>query len=121
MSILQYYIIITIISTYYYLLSTTTTYTTTTITTTTNILTTVTNYHYLAWNDFDAIPRSASTFGLTDHGGSRKRLLFSRREVQRNEVDSILSNTMNNKTNKLFPNVNYRRVNMITDPAVENS
>ena len=34
-----------------------------------------------AWNDFDAIPRAASQFGLTDHGGSRKRLLFSRRQV----------------------------------------
>jgi hypothetical protein len=72
-----------------------------------------------AWNDFDAIPRSASKFGLTDHGGSRKRLLFSRREVLRNEVGSYMESTTKGK--KLFPNVNFRRVNMITDPAVENS
>ena len=34
-----------------------------------------------AWNDFDAIPRSSSIYGLSDHGGSRKRLMFSRRQV----------------------------------------
>jgi len=34
-----------------------------------------------AWNDFDAIPRSASSYGLENHGGSRKRLLFSRRQA----------------------------------------
>lgn len=72
-----------------------------------------------AWNDFDAIPRSASQYGLSDHGGSRKRLLFSRREAVRNEVTSYMTTTT--KGSKLFPNVNFRRVNMITDPAVENS
>lgn len=71
-----------------------------------------------AWNDFDAIPRSASTLGLTDHGGSRKRLLFSRRELQRNEVRDIMQNT---KMKTSLPAVSFRRVNMITDPAVENS
>jgi hypothetical protein len=39
-----------------------------------------------AWNDFDAIPRTSSKFGLTDHGGSRKRLMFSRREVVRRTI-----------------------------------
>ena len=37
--------------------------------------------HSIAWNDFDAIPRSCSKYGLMDHGGSRKRLMFSRRQV----------------------------------------
>lgn len=73
---------------------------------------------YTAWNDFDAIPRSASTLGLTDHGGSRKRLLFSRREMQRNEVSEIMTHS---KSRSIFPEVSHRRVNMITDPAVENS
>jgi hypothetical protein len=72
-----------------------------------------------AWNDFDAIPRSASKFGLTDHGGSRKRLLFSRREVQREEVATFMTTTTKGK--QQFPSLNFRRVNMITDPAVENS
>eukprot|EP01032_Pedospumella_encystans_P007996 gene7996-9531_t len=72
-----------------------------------------------AWNDFDAIPRSASTLGLTDHGGSRKRLLFSRREITRNETSEIMANSTFKKP--VFPSVNFRRVNMITNPAVENS
>ena len=78
--------------------------------------------HFIvAWNDFDAIPRSASTLGLTNHGGSRKRLLFLRREVQRNEVTDKMQSQTSKKI--LFPAVcpNFRRVNMITDPAVENS
>ena len=37
--------------------------------------------HLTAWNDFDAIPRAASNYGPNDHGGSRKRLLFSRQQV----------------------------------------
>lgn len=39
------------------------------------------SFAFVAWNDFDAIPRSASIYGLSDHGGSRKRLMFSRRQV----------------------------------------
>ena len=74
---------------------------------------------FTAWNDFDAIPRSASTLGLTDHGGSRKRLLFSRREITRNETSEIMANSTFKKP--VFPSVNFRRVNMITNPAVENS
>jgi hypothetical protein len=41
----------------------------------------VNKFDATAWNDFDAIPRSASTFSLENHGGSRKRLLFSRRQA----------------------------------------
>lgn len=40
----------------------------------------VNKFDATAWNDFDAIPRQASTFSLENHGGSRKRLLFSRRQ-----------------------------------------
>jgi len=76
-------------------------------------------FSHIAWNDFDAIPRSASTLGLTDHGGSRKRLLFSRREITRNETSEIMANSTFKKP--VFPSVNFRRVNMITNPAVENS
>ena len=41
----------------------------------------VNKFDATAWNDFDAIPRSASSFGLENHGGSRKRLLFARRQA----------------------------------------
>jgi hypothetical protein len=73
----------------------------------------------VAWNDFDAVPRASCSQLLTDHGGSRKRLLFSRRELLRTEVADIMQHAP--KSKNLFPDVNFRRVNMITDPAVENS
>ncbi|KAJ1444121.1 hypothetical protein B484DRAFT_388983 [Ochromonadaceae sp. CCMP2298] len=71
-----------------------------------------------AWNDFDAIPRSASLYGLTDHGGSRKRLLFSRRETVREQVNDIMRTSNSGGGGRI---ANFRRVNMITNPAVENS
>jgi hypothetical protein len=78
-----------------------------------------------AWNDFDAIPRSASLFGLTDHGGSRKRLLFSRRETVRNQVNDIMLTSKVGGAGSIFANnegtANFRRVNLITNPSVENS
>ena len=69
-----------------------------------------------AWNDFDAIPRSASDFGIDNHGGSRKRLLFSRtlhdRKVCQQQLDQAYAKT------KVYDN---RRTNQITDVAYENS
>ncbi len=69
-----------------------------------------------AWNDFDAIPRAASQFGLTDHGGSRKRLLFSRRQgtLEGNQAKLDIADAKR-------PQINTRRLNLITNVAVENS
>jgi len=69
-----------------------------------------------AWNDFDAIPRSASTFGLTDHGGSRKRLMFSRRQIalENNEQKMAVSEASRAKPNT-------RRMALITNVAMENT
>ena len=69
-----------------------------------------------AWNDFDAIPRSASTFGLHDHGGSRKRLMFSRKQA----VLTTNEGKMTEAQNKVkMPNT--RRMSLITNVAMENS
>lgn len=70
-----------------------------------------------AWNDFDAIPRAASQFGLDNHGGSRKRLMFSRRQAtcEGNQVKMIEAEAR--KPNK----VNTRRLALITNVAIENN
>ena len=68
-----------------------------------------------AWNDFDAIPRSASEFG-NHHNGSRKRLMFNRtqnmRTIGENKLDTAAAS---------MPFINTRRSNMITNMAVENN
>jgi hypothetical protein len=69
-----------------------------------------------AWNDFDAIPRTASIYGLDDHGGSRKRLMFSRKQRQV-EINTEKMRVADEK--KVMPNT--RRMNLITNVAVENS
>jgi len=69
-----------------------------------------------AWNDFDAIPRAASHFGLTDHGGSRKRLMFSRKQIVREGNQDKLD-----YADSLKPHYNTRKSNMITNIAMENS
>ena len=69
-----------------------------------------------AWNDFDAIPRSSSIYGLDDHGGSRKRLMFSRRQRQ-SEINEEKMRVADAK--RVMPNT--RRMNLITNVAVENS
>ena len=69
-----------------------------------------------AWNDFDAIPRSASNFGLDDHGGSRKRLLFTRRQATCEGNEAKLEVAYSKMT---MPNT--RRMNLITNVAVENA
>jgi hypothetical protein len=69
-----------------------------------------------AWNDFDAIPRSSSAFGLHDHGGSRKRLLFSRREDQRQAASVEIQVAWDKR-----PYFNTRKSNAITNTATENS
>ena len=43
-----------------------------------------------AYNDIDAVPRHTLTRGLDDHGGSRKRLLFTRKEQLRQETTAKL-------------------------------
>ena len=69
-----------------------------------------------AWNDFDAIPRAASHFGLTDHGGSRKRLMFSRKQIVREGNQDKLD-----CADSIKPHYNTRKSNMITNIAMENS
>lgn len=69
-----------------------------------------------AWNDFDAIPRSASTFGLHDHGGSRKRLMFSRRQLDIENNERKMAEADAKK-----PLVNTRRLALITNVAIENN
>lgn len=69
-----------------------------------------------AWNDFDAIPRAASNFGLTDHGGSRKRLMFSRKQIVREGNQDKLD-----FADSVKPHYNTRKSNMITNIAMENS
>lgn len=70
----------------------------------------------VAWNDFDAIPRSASNFGVDNHGGSRKRLLFSR-TLQ----DCVVSQELLDKAYANQKVYNNRRTNQITDVSYENS
>jgi hypothetical protein len=69
-----------------------------------------------AWNDFDAVPRSASIYGLEDHGGSRKRLMFTRKQrvVEDNTERMRIADEK-----KVMPNT--RRMDLITNVAVENS
>lgn len=69
-----------------------------------------------AWNDFDAIPRAASQFSLSDHGGSRKRLMFTRRQGVREECQARMD-----AAESLKPSVNTRRLKLITNIDAENS
>jgi len=69
-----------------------------------------------AWNDFDAIPRAASHYGLQDHSGSRNRLLFMRKEVSRVYGDHKMEESV-----ARIPKVNTKRSNLITNVAVENN
>jgi len=71
-----------------------------------------------AWNDFDAIPRSTSQFGLSqgDHSGSRKRLMFMRKETLRSLGHDKLERSYDSA-----PKVNTRRSNPITNVAIENN
>lgn len=69
-----------------------------------------------AWNDLEAIPRSSSSLPIEEHGGSRKRLLFTRKEIVKLENQA--------KSDQLaasMPFVNTKRVNLITNTAIENS
>ena len=69
-----------------------------------------------AWNDFDAIPRSQSHYGLTDHCGSRNRLLFIRKEKSRVHGDDKMQMSI-----AKMPKINTKRSNLITNVAVENN
>lgn len=66
-----------------------------------------------AWIDTDAIPRSAS-FALPPNG-SRKHLMFMRRESDRAAADEEFQRSLRDK-----PQTNFRRVNLITDVKNEN-
>lgn len=68
-----------------------------------------------AWNDFDAVPRASSHFGLEDHGGSRKRLLFSRRQKVTEDNQRLLD-----VADARRPMMNTRRQNLITNVEMEN-
>jgi len=69
-----------------------------------------------AWNDFDAIPRAASQYSLEDHGGSRKRLMFTRRQGMREECQARMDVAHAEK-----PLANTRRLKLITNIDAENS
>lgn len=69
-----------------------------------------------AYNDIDAVPRSSLTLGLSDHGGSRNRLLFTRKEIMRQETSKIIDDVIDKR-----PKANTRRRNLITNVAIENS
>lgn len=69
-----------------------------------------------AWNDFDAIPRSCSMYGLNDHGGSRKRLMFARRQTDREKAATLMEDAI-----AKMPFVDTRRLKLISDISIENS
>lgn len=69
-----------------------------------------------AWNDFDAIPRNASQFQDGDHHGSRKRLMFSRTQIERTVGEERLQLASNN-----LPYRNTRRSCGISNVAAENN
>jgi hypothetical protein len=72
--------------------------------------------NFIAWNDYDAIPRSSSLYGLTDHGGSRRRLIFARREKEKEHAAALME-----WTEQKQPRVDTRRLKLISDISVENS
>jgi hypothetical protein len=93
-----------------------------------------------AWTDFDRVPRStwfnSSTLGLggdEEHHGSRRRLLFSRRENDRkiceNKLDiartmtlGIAGQSQTRPTTAMnIPPQRFGRSNLISDVRTENS
>jgi hypothetical protein len=69
-----------------------------------------------AWNDFDAIPRSASQFQDGDHAGSRKRLMFTRTQVARGIGEMKLTAAQDK-----IPLLNTKRSCGISNVAIENN
>lgn len=69
-----------------------------------------------AYNDIDAVPRASQTLGLNDHGGSRKRLLFTRKEIMRSDLQEKINRACDKQK---LPNT--RRISLITNTAIENS
>jgi hypothetical protein len=69
-----------------------------------------------AWNDFDAIPRSASQFQDGSHAGSRKRLMFTRTQALRTIGEQKLTSAAAE-----MPKVNTRRSCGISNVAMENN
>ena len=65
-----------------------------------------------AWNDFDAIPRKES-FTLPSNG-SQRQLLFSRKQKDLEDNKKVFGG-------KFTDAVRFGRINMITDPSVENN
>jgi hypothetical protein len=78
----------------------------------------------LAWTDFERIPRTSWTGHQStmldehDHGGSRRRLLMTRRENLRTETQQKLdfAQSLRPKSGSLAG-----RINLISDVRVENS
>ena len=60
--------------------------------------------------------RSESQYSLEDHGGSRKRLMFSRRQGMREDCQSRMDAAQSLKTT-----TNTRRLKLITNIEAENS
>jgi len=69
-----------------------------------------------AWNDFDTVPRHTLSRGLEDHGGSRRRLLFTRKQKHTIEAHTGLE-----QANAEKPRLDARRFCIITNPANENA
>lgn len=69
-----------------------------------------------AYNDYDKVPRHTSVFGLDSHGGSRRRMFFTRHEtaaeVSKDGLERVYS---------AAPKVSVKRFCTITNPAVENA
>lgn len=56
-----------------------------------------------------------------EHGGSRKRLMFTRKQESRETSQYNMIAGFEARGKGLEQTINNRRVNLITDPAVENS
>jgi len=74
------------------------------------------NTNQQAWNDFDTVPRHTLSRGLEDHGGSRRRLLFTRKQKHTIEAHTGLE-----QANAEKPRLDARRFCIITNPANENA
>jgi hypothetical protein len=80
-------------------------------------------YFEIAWTDFERVPRSSwcdttTVLNEHDHGGSRKRLMLTRRERLRLETQEKLSRVIDSRPKSCNPAL---RINLISDYRVENS
>jgi aminopeptidase C len=52
---------------------------------------------FVAWNDYDAIPRTVLNYSTADHGGSRKRLMFLRKQTLREVCQQRMEKKLGNQ------------------------